>query len=235
MNFSTDTFQSLKITGTKIPISKDAILNYLGYEEAKPEPHISDLVSDQINRTRELIIPDGGYIIKTIKNIDTKAGILEIDNQHFQVGKIITHQLKNARYLVLFIFTISRELEKLSDQLFNEGEMLEGYITNLIGSEAADGLAEYFHRIELPKILPSGTNYTNRFSPGYCNWDVAEQHKLFSMFPQSFRCVSLTESALMNPVKSVSGLIGIGENVKFQDYKCKLCGDKTCLFRKKEA
>ncbi|MCK7538940.1 MAG: hypothetical protein MZV63_52410 [Marinilabiliales bacterium] len=46
---------------------------------------------------------------------------------------------------------------------------------------------------------------TNRFSPGYCGWDVAEQHKLFSFFKDNFCGITLTESALMNPVKSVSG------------------------------
>jgi hypothetical protein len=40
----------------------------------------------------------------------------------------------------------------------------------------------------------------------------------------------------MQPVKSVSGVIGIGTDVKFMPYTCKFCDMKDCIFRKhKEA
>lgn len=73
---------------------------------------------------------------------------------------------------------------------------------------------------------------TNRFSPGYCHWNVSDQHKLFSLFDEAPRGVTLTDSALMNPVKSISGVIGICENVKYKDYHCRLCKSKDCTYRK---
>jgi hypothetical protein len=85
---------------------------------------------------------------------------------------------------------------------------------------------------ELEKTMIScGKKITNRYSPGYCGWDVAEQHKLFRLVPGNFCGIRLTESALMDPIKSISGIIGIGENVKFNKYTCNLCDFKNCRYR----
>jgi cobalamin-dependent methionine synthase I len=78
----------------------------------------------------------------------------------------------------------------------------------------------------------SGNRITNRYSPGYCGWQVVEQHKLFQLIPDNFCGIRLTESALMDPVKSVSGIIGIGEKVKINPYTCRMCDMPDCVYRK---
>jgi hypothetical protein len=35
----------------------------------------------------------------------------------------------------------------------------------------------------------------------------------------------------MQPVKSVSGIIGIGADVKFNPYTCRICEATHCLYR----
>jgi hypothetical protein len=77
----------------------------------------------------------------------------------------------------------------------------------------------------------SGKKITNRYSPGYCGWDVTEQHKLFQLIPENYCGIKLTPSALMDPVKSISGIIGIGENVKNNPYTCRLCNQNDCVYR----
>ena len=84
------------------------------------------------------------------------------------------------------------------------------------------------------QMSKEGKKITNRFSPGYCGWNVSEQHKLFSLLPGNFCGIRLTESALMDPVKSVSGIIGIGPDVRRMPYTCSLCDMKNCIYRRKE-
>ena len=74
---------------------------------------------------------------------------------------------------------------------------------------------------------------TNRFSPGYCGWNIKGQKELFSLLPENYCKISLTNSFLMNPVKSISGIIGIGKKVEWKDYQCTLCGKKDCPYRKR--
>ena len=76
--------------------------------------------------------------------------------------------------------------------------------------------------------------HTNRFSPGYCGWHVSEQQRLFRLFGTESPCgVSLTDSSLMVPIKSVSGVIGLGPEVRKLEYSCGLCDYKDCYKRRK--
>jgi len=80
-----------------------------------------------------------------------------------------------------------------------------------------------------------GLHITNRFSPGYCGWNVKEQHKLFQLLPPKFCGISLSDSALMIPIKSISGIIGMGDHVIVSDYPCDVCHEENCIYRSRKA
>ena len=115
-----------------------------------------------------------------------------------------------------------------------EGDLLRGYVYDVIGSEVVEGAADRIQEVLKRTEGAKGKNISNRFSPGYCGWDVADQHKLFSFFKDNFCGITLTESALMNPIKSVSGLIGIGRDVKYSPYQCHLCDSKNCIYHNRK-
>ncbi|MRR23192.1 hypothetical protein EG830_09460 [bacterium] len=112
-----------------------------------------------------------------------------------------------------------------------EGDLLRGYVYDVIGSEVAENAADRMQEELKATSELRGMKITNRFSPGYCGWDVSDQHKLFSFFSNNYCGITLTDSALMNPVKSVSGIIGIGKKLRFRVYPCKRCSDRNCIYR----
>ena len=60
-----------------------------------------------------------------------------------------------------------------------------------------------------------------------------QQKKLFPLFPSAEPCgIRLTDSSLMLPIKSVSGVIGLGEDVRKLEYTCGLCTYDRCYRRK---
>jgi len=73
---------------------------------------------------------------------------------------------------------------------------------------------------------------SNRYSPGYCGWPVSDQHILFSLFPEGFCGIELNGSALMTPLKSVSGVIGIGPALRREEYDCGICDMQDCVRRR---
>ncbi len=137
--------------------------------------------------------------------------------------------------IALFVCTAGNGIENLSKKLFAEGEFPKGYIADVIGStiveSATDKLQEHLKNIMAGRSL----GITNRYSPGYCGWNVSEQQKLFSLLPPGFCNISLTESSLMYPIKSVSGVIGIGNQVKHSPYTCNVCNQKDCIYRNRKA
>jgi cobalamin-dependent methionine synthase I len=119
-----------------------------------------------------------------------------------------------------------------SRKSMQERDLLRGYIYDVVGSEVAEAAADIMQNELENNVSFSGKRITNRYSPGYCSWNVSEQHKLFQLMPDNFCGIRLTESALMDPVKSVSGIIGIGEFVKRNAYTCNLCDMKDCIYRR---
>lgn len=155
-----------------------------------------------------------------------------IDKTPFNLGPIIYRDLKDATDIILFVCTIGNKLEEKVQELVSSGDTISAFILDRIASELVELTADLLEnkiQIELNSI---GYKLTNRYSPGYCGWSVSEQQKLFSLLPEDFCGVRLTESSLMMPIKSVSGIYGAAKNLIRKDYHCEICDDEFCYRRK---
>lgn len=157
-----------------------------------------------------------------------------IENAVFNIRKIIFSQLKKAEKAALFICTAGEVIGEKSRKSMQAGDLLKGYIFDVAGSIVVESAADRMQNDLHQRMAAEGLNITNRFSPGYCGWNVSEQQIMFGFFHDNFCGITLTTSSLMSPVKSVSGIIGIGRQVRFAEYQCRLCDDKNCLYRRKQ-
>jgi hypothetical protein len=199
-----------------------------------PEP-----VADLILEVSEELVSMGDIraeyrIFSNIRFVGEEKTI-EIEGVVFAVKPIIYRQIRDAEEVALFICTAGPAVGEMSRRSMKDGDLLRGYVYDVIGSEVVENAADTMQEELKRAALTTGKKITNRFSPGYCGWDVAEQHKLFSFFKNNFCGITLTESALMNPIKSVSGLIGIGRVVEYTSYHCHQCDDKNCIYRKRKS
>jgi hypothetical protein len=205
----------------------------MGYAPGEaPEP-----VTELIREASEELIHSGEaraeYIIFDSVRCDRIKRTVEIEGIEFDVKPIIFSQVKEAAAAALFICTAGQEVGGRSRRSMSGGDLLRGYVYDVIGSEVAENAAERMQDSLRAAAAATGMNITNRFSPGYCGWDVAEQHKLFSFFPDNWCGITLTDSALMNPVKSVSGIIGLGTRVRQREYPCRQCREVNCIYRRR--
>lgn len=211
----------------------DALAGIMGYlPGTAPEP-VTDLIAEL---SEELLMTGEAraeYIIFDNIRLDPVSRTIEVGGTNFSVKPIVFSQLRHAEGAALFICTAGPEVGGRSRRSMKEGDLLRGYVYDVLGSEIAEGAADKMQEALRGAAAATGMSITNRFSPGYCGWDVAEQHKLFSFFPDNYCGITLTDSALMNPVKSVSGIIGIGQKVKYEPYQCRRCDDKHCIYRGK--
>lgn len=150
----------------------------------------------------------------------------------FDMGRIILRQLRGSEAYTLFICTSGMEYEAYQHRLTDEGDMVRTFIADAIGSVIAEKCADQMEIAVQQSIDKLGWHHTNRFSPGYCGWHVSGQQLLFPLF-QGHTCgVRLTDSSLMLPIKSVSGIIGLGKEVRRLDYTCGLCNFEKCYKRR---
>lgn len=162
--------------------------------------------------------------------IDTKS--IRIGTHVFYPSKVILTQFKNATSFALFVCTAGNEITQQAIKYTSDGDPLLGYAFDVVGSLIADKASDKLQSLIKFEIQKTGMKISDRFSPGYCDWSVAEQQKLFALLPDNFCGVTLSESSLMWPIKSVSGIIAIGAGMKQIGYQCRWCTDKTCLYGK---
>lgn len=202
----------------------------MGYERGKsPEP-FPLVIEKAVLESNELCDIQGGIFLSELFSLDDN-GFKLVDTKFF-TGKKISDQLYKSSGAALFICTAGMKISERIHELTDKGEYLEAYIYDVIGSLTVEYAMNMIHDIFDKEMEVKGIGVTNRYSPGYCDWNLNEQKKLFSFFPESFCGVELSESYLMTPVKSVSGVIGFGSEAKRRMYECSLCNLSRCIYRK---
>lgn len=119
-------------------------------------------------------------------------------------------------------------------KLKQEDDILRVFVADAVGSVLAEATVSLLMDILIQEAGREGMQISNNYSPGYCNWHLSEQKKLFRFFPKRMTGIQLTDSCLMLPVKSVSGIVAIGKNVKKRPYGCDICNMPSCIKNKKK-
>lgn len=156
-----------------------------------------------------------------------------VNDVTFECGKKIATLLKGSQSIALFVCTIGGGVSNLYKQFNAIGELLNAYFVDALGSIAVEKTMDVMQLQIADELMKKNLKITNRFSPGYCNWWVGEQKKLFSLLPSNPCNIHLSESSLMTPSKSISGILGIGKSVRYIEHNCSLCGMTDCLYRNK--
>lgn len=106
---------------------------------------------------------------------------------------------------VLFLgVTLGREVDRLIRKK-SAASMSEGFIYDAIASAMVENLTDLAE-----EMTTSGREHTGRFSPGYGDMPLEIQGELLSLIEGSrLLGITLTDSGLMSPTKSVTALIGL--------------------------
>ncbi len=138
-----------------------------------------------------------------------------------------------ADHLALFAVTCGAGVcDQISD-LFRAGDYPLGAALDAAASLAADQAAQ----VAQDRFAATMENEAGvlRCSPGYCGWHVSGQKALFAHLGDGAAGITLTDSCLMHPLKSVSGVIVAGPpaiHAFVNDYGfCTACTGKECRDR----
>jgi cobalamin-dependent methionine synthase I len=115
-----------------------------------------------------------------------------------------------------------------------QDDELAAMIVNAVGAERAEAAeAKILERLR-EQAGEFGFCPTLPYSPGYCGMALSEQRTLFDLFRDFDVGVTLSDSCLMQPLKSVSGLIGLGPSERVQESgsPCDRCELYNCAMRR---
>jgi len=224
--------KTYKMNFCDLGIDASQIETILGYQEGEDREVVSGLIEEILAESSGLCNIKAEYRIFTDVQLDSINRSLRIENTNFDIKKIVSGQFKNIESVAVLLCTAGEEIGIRSKTAMQERDLLKGYLYDVVGSVTVEAAAEIVMNELEEEAAVTGRKTTAFYSPGYCGWDVGEQHKLFNLVPYNYCGIRLTESALMDPVKSVSGFIGIGAHVIKNPDTCLLCNMKDCSYRK---
>jgi len=200
-----------------------------------PDGRIARLAEDAVALYRDRARPAGIIVEITGGEFGTVFQGRGSNEPDSPVGPIY----RASDHLALFAVTVGEAVCAEIARLFRENDFALGSMLDSAASEGADlaaQSAEEFYRGHLKRSgMLDSRGGTLRFSPGYCGWHISAQRALFDALQPGAIGITLNDSFLMQPLKSVSGVILSGRRdiFDFEDVFsfCRDCRTHSCRDR----
>lgn len=210
-------------------ISKAEAARYMGVKGATPDA-VAELLERLEPIVRAAIRPCYVYRETTVVHDEqgVRLGCMSVP----LTGKSAAEHLKGCDKAIILAATLSAEADKLIRRLA-VSDMAESLAADSLCSAAIEAVCdlaeeEIFSRINAPYR-------TWRFSPGYGDMPLELQKDLLDALNAQRRIgLTVTESSLLVPVKSVTAIIGISDAPVAEKGKgCRICSMReSCAFRR---
>ena len=208
-------------------ISRNETLQYLGWLGSPIPDELEDEITRCENRILETARPRAVWRLFDLLPDGSLAGTLFRPEGHD-----VPELLKDCTQVILMAVTLGGEAERLllSAQARSMGDAV---ILDAAAGAAVENVCDNLCRDLEARFSPRFL--TDRFSPGYGDFPFSQQRAFFDLLDITRRIgVSLTESGLMLPQKSVTALLGIADTPQEHRHRgCAACTlFETCSFRK---
>lgn len=199
----------------------------LRYLRAKPGDDAASVLADTAYlKLRNEV--QARYILQRHGCTVDDAGVTLDCGVRFESSDLARH-LKGCQYLLALGATLGSRVDvairRIAMTSVAEGAAAQAVAAALIESYCDDVQA----KTDLSDL--GDLKQRPRFSPGYGNWVLKEQSKMFALLNCKRIGLTLTDGLMMAPSKSVTALIGLSESVACVWNKCMTCGNINCPYR----
>lgn len=210
------------------------IYRYLGYGTKAPDDSIQKLITEVLDELLGAIKPKNIYKIFHSRISGNQVELEESNKTLVFESQNLADNLAQCRFVVLFAATLGIEADKLL-QRYEILHMTKAAIVQACGAACIEAYCNILQEQILEEVSRQGEKLylRPRFSPGYGDLPLQYQHTIFQKLECTKRIgLTLTDSLLMYPTKSVSALIGLTANPQSCHIgKCRQCDNTTCAFR----
>ena len=214
------------LKGTKddaSPVLSEA-LRYMGYKGAKPDETTLRLIAECQRELAAVAAPVCCYSYSTVE-------LLDDDKTRLSFGTVksrdLARHLKDCTGAYLFAATIGIGCDRLISK-YSRIKPAKGVIIDALGSSCIEHFCD---EAELA-ITKDIEKHCSRYSAGYGDFSLAHQLDFMTVLDmRRLLGITLSDSLLMTPTKSVTAVIGIGAENRTCEAKCTQCPNKGCIYR----
>jgi hypothetical protein len=213
------------LTDLRINVELDDLLMMLGAkpERARTYEQMRKLSQQSLAELPGLIHPLAVYDVFDVSRAEPER--LVLSNGEAFVSHIVTTHLARASHLAAAVVTVGPGVEERSAGAFRAGNALEGLVLDSAGSLALNrvGLAAVRHLQQ--EAAERGLQASFCIGPGSADAVLEDQGVVARLLRIADIGVSVTESLLLRPLKSLSLLVGYGPDVPGADWhvQCDFC------------
>lgn len=212
----------------EIPVDLGEILRYMNAENnAETVSIIEECLKELNNRLSYKVCYDQFAITLNGNLVDLGFTTIESDN--------LSNNLKDCQSVIIFAATIGIEIDRLIAR-YGRLSPVKALTFQAIGAERIESLCNEFNREMILEQSKLGFYTRARFSPGYGDLELSYQKDIFRVLDCSRKIgLSLNDSLLMSPSKSVTAIIGVSNIEKNCTKKgCSSCEKRDCSFRRND-
>lgn len=213
-------------------IRKREVYRYLGYRNQEPDEIIKLLTDEVLEELTGSVTPKS--VMRQFSCRLEKDRIYLYDGQiEFSLqSKDLSYNLHNCEFVIAFAATLGNA----PDLLLRKYEIMNMAKASVVQAASAELIEGYCNeqQEQLKKDWEEKGYYLKpRFSPGYGDLGLETQKMLFEVLSCEKRIgLTLTDTLLMLPTKSVTALIGVTKEASNCHIgKCNNCDKKDCEFR----
>ena len=221
------------------------IYRYLGYGANIPDDNIKSMIETVLENLIQVIKPKSIYNIYDCRSAETEVMLIgEGDKTNLNVSEAVVFESRNlasnlrqCSRVVLLAATLGIEADKLM-QKYELLNMAKASMVQSCGAACIEAYCDILQENiceEASKCFGEKMYLRPRFSPGYGDLALENQKQIFSMLECTKRAgITLTDSLIMYPTKSVTAFIGLTDNPQSCHIdKCSSCDNTVCEYRNK--
>lgn len=194
------------VEAKEIEIDESEVLRYLGYSKVNITEADKEMIQPMIEEAKDFINPKACYRRFDIETYDNNKILLpygEIISKHLSLN------LKGCKGIYMFAATIGAPYDRMMIKA-RVSSMAKAAIFQSIGATAVEAFVEKLCADLQKEANAKGEKLRHRYSPGFGDYDLSHQKGLFSVLsPEKSVGITLNDSLIMSPEKSVTALIGI--------------------------
>lgn len=218
-----------QFTAGNVIIPPSEVLRYLGYGRSRPDAGVSGMLQNCISEFQsiasyracrllaDVLLEDGAVVL----------GGLRVESRNLR------RSLEGCDKALLFAATAGVQPDRMVER-YRLLSPARAVVLDAVGSAAVEAWCSQLCEQWRDEFAGEGLRLRPRFSPGYGDFPLEAQGGLLRLL-DAHRCagISLTDTAMMLPTKSVSAVVGLGrQGCTSREQDCGRCDMQDCGFRR---
>lgn len=199
----------IQIFNLPLLLTKEEIYPFLhlGLAPGPLPANIDRLIDTCLRRVTQLAKPQGLIRVCPVRSL-TPDRVALADAGLFITGTQAVAHFADCTRVTLLAATLGSGIDGFLAELQQTAGAADAFIFNGIASAAAEHITEILDAIAVREIRRSAHYPTARFSPGYGDWPLEHQRQFVESISGERIGLSVTSHYLLQPVKSVTAVIG---------------------------